>query len=242
MNVPPSAESPVPRPPLRVVVVDDQAIVREGLVGLLGLVGGIEVVGVAADGQEVVEVVGQLRGIDGLDVVLMDLRMPVMGGVQATATITAQWPDVAVLVLTTYRDDESIVGALAAGARGYLTKDVTAEELAHALSVVHSGGFVLGRDVRIPPAPRAMGGNPPTASVDPVVDRGADAVAGSLTARERDVLVRIAAGRTNAEIAAELFIGTATVKTHINNLFAKLDVRDRPGAMVWAYERNIGRW
>ncbi len=231
--------------PVRVVVADDQAIVREGIVGLLRLLNGIEVVGIAADGRDVVDVIQHLDGragldgvagldrVAGVDVVLMDLRMPVMDGVEATATINARWPAVAVLVLTTYRDDESIVGALAAGARGYLTKDATAEELAHAIAIVHGGGFVLGRNVRIPP------GRPtPVGPADPVVDPVVDL----LTSRERDVLIRIAAGRTNAEIAAELFIGAATVKTHINNLFSKLGVRDRPGAMVWAYERGIGRW
>lgn len=206
----------VPRPAVRVLVVDDQAEVRDGLVRLLDLLPGVSVAGAAADGRAAIEAVGRTAP----DVVLMDLRMPELDGVAATRAIVAGWPHVPVVVLTTYRDDESIASALAAGARGYLTKDATADELAHAVALVHDGGFVLGRNVAIPKPPaRPALLAPPT----------------PLTDREAEVLALIAAGCSNTEIGQRLHLGQATVKTHINRLFAKLGVRDRAQAVVWAF-------
>ncbi|MFI6512713.1 response regulator [Streptosporangium sp. NPDC050855] len=208
---------------VRVLVADDQTVVREGLVLLLGLLPGIEVAGAAADGREAVLLAGSLRP----DVVLMDLRMPRMDGVEATRRIRAEHPEIHVVVLTTYSDDESVFAALAAGARGYLTKDADAEALASAITTVMRGD----------------------AQFDPAIQRRlAEAVAGNrrapdlpdgLTRREAEVLRLIAEGRSNAEIAGTLFISEATVKTHINNLFAKAGLRDRAQAVTYAFRHGL---
>ncbi|GII55015.1 DNA-binding response regulator [Planotetraspora thailandica] len=207
----------------RVLVADDQTVVREGLVLLLGLIPGVEVVGTAADGEAAVRLVAEHRP----DVVLMDLRMPRMDGVEATRRIREGFPSVQVVVLTTYADDESVFSALRAGARGFLTKSAGAEEIAQAIAVVHEGDAQLDPSVQRrllesmtaapPPKPRPTG----------------------LTSREADVLRLIAGGRSNAEIAGELFISEATVKTHINNLFAKTGVRDRAQAVRYAFEHGL---
>jgi DNA-binding NarL/FixJ family response regulator len=207
----------------RVLVADDQTVVREGLVLLLGLIPGVEVVGTAADGEAAVRLVAERRP----DVVLMDLRMPRMDGVEATRRIREGFPAVQVVVLTTYADDQSVFSALRAGARGFLTKSASAEEIARAIAVVHEGDAQLDPSVQrrllesmTGPEPRR---GPPT----------------GLTSREEDVLRLIAQGRSNAEIARELFISEATVKTHINNLFAKTGVRDRAQAVRYAFEQGL---
>jgi DNA-binding NarL/FixJ family response regulator len=210
---------------VRVVVADDQTVVREGLVLLLGLLPGIEVAGTAADGQEAVSLVASLRP----DVVLMDLRMPRMDGVEATRRIRAAHPEVQVVVLTTYSDDESVFAALGAGARGYLTKDTDAESLACAIATVVRG----------------------EAQFDPGIQRRlADVVTrvrhvpglpDGLTPREGEVLRLIAAGRSNGEIAGELFISEATVKTHVNNLFTKAGLRDRAQAVTYAFRHGLAQ-
>jgi DNA-binding NarL/FixJ family response regulator len=209
---------------IRVLVVDDQAIVRDGLVTVLSLVPDLEVVGEAADGAEAVALVAEHTP----DVVLMDLRMPVVDGPTATARITAAYPGVAVLVLTTFADDDSIMTALRAGARGYLTKDAGRVEIATAVRAVASGqstfdaaiGARLVAGLRSPEPP-----TPPT----PVSVR--ERFPG-LTPREADVLERIADGRTNPEIAAELFLTVPTVKSYVNQLFQKLGVRSRAEAVA----------
>jgi DNA-binding NarL/FixJ family response regulator len=196
---------------IRVLVVDDQAIVRDGLVTVLSLVPDLEVVAEHTP-----------------DVVLMDLRMPVVDGPTATARITAAYPGVAVLVLTTFADDDSIMTALRAGARGYLTKDAGRVEIATAVRAVASGqstfdaaiGARLVAGLRSPEPP-----TPPT----PVSVR--ERFPG-LTPREADVLLRIADGRTNPEIAAELFLTVPTVKSYVNQLFQKLGVRSRAEAVA----------
>lgn len=205
---------------IRVIVVDDQDIVRDGLVTVLSLVPGIEVVGHGGDGREACELVDRLRP----DVVLMDLRMPVLDGVGATAEIVAAHPETAVLVLTTYDDDASIGRALRAGARGYLTKDASRDDIAAALSSVARGQATFGPGV----SARLLSGLRPAAAgtVPDELDR--------LTPREREVLQLIGEGRNNAEIAERLFVSAATVKTHINNLFAKLHLRDRAHAIRYA--------
>ncbi|MEV6286520.1 response regulator transcription factor [Kribbella sp. NPDC051770] len=205
---------------VRVVVADDQQVVREGLVALLGLLDGVEVVGAAAHGGEAVELV---RG-GGVDVVLMDLKMPVIDGVVATARISAEHPEVAVLVLTTYADDASIARALKAGARGYLTKDAGRVEIGAALRATAAGQATFDAEV----SRRLVAGlQPSTEAKD------------GLTARETEVLRLIAQGLSNPEIAALLFIGEATVKTHINNTFAKIGARHRAEAVRYAYRHGI---
>jgi len=210
---------------IRVLVVDDQAIVRDGLVTVLSLVPDLEVVGEAADGAEAIAMV---EG-DPPDVVLMDLRMPGTDGPTATAAITATHPEVAVLVLTTYADDESIVGALRAGARGYLTKDAGRAEVTTAVRAVASGQTTF--DAQVGARLVAQLGAAPVASEHPTAPAVRDRFP-ELTPREADVLERIAAGRTNPEIAAELFLTVPTVKSYVNQVFAKLGVRSRSEAVA----------
>ncbi|MEV5710872.1 response regulator transcription factor [Actinoallomurus sp. NPDC052274] len=212
----------------RVLVVDDQTVVRDGLVLLLGLLPGIEVVGSAADGEEAVRLVDEHEP----EVVLMDLRMPRVDGVEATRRIKAAHPAVQVVVLTTYSDDESVFAALQAGARGYLTKDAGAEEIARAIATVRDGAAQLDPSVqrRLVDALTA-GGQPQRRRKGDLPD--------GLTQREAEVLALIAEGKSNAEIARELFISEATVKTHINNLFAKAGLRDRAQAVTYAYRNGL---
>ncbi|TCC32464.1 response regulator [Kribbella sindirgiensis] len=205
---------------IRVVVADDQQVVREGLVALLGLIDGVHVTGAAANGVEAVDLVA--RG--NVDVVLMDLRMPVLDGTQATARITADFPDVAVLVLTTYADDASIASALRAGARGYLTKDAGRAEIGAALRSTAAGQSTFDAEV----SKRLIAGLTST-------DQSTD----GLTARETEVLRLIAQGLSNPEIAGRLFISEATVKTHINNTFAKIGARHRAEAVRYAYQKGV---
>lgn len=202
---------------LRVVVADDQAAVREPLAAVLGLADDLDVVATAADGTEVLAAVAA----GPVDVVLMDLRMPVMDGTEATRRLTEEHPDVAVVVLTTFADDDSILAALSAGARGYLTKNAGRRDITRAIRAAAAGQSVLDREVQDrllatvrtrPPAP----GQP---------------LPGDITPREREVLTLIGRGLPNRAIAEQLFISEATVKTHINNLFAKADIKDRADAV-----------
>jgi DNA-binding NarL/FixJ family response regulator len=210
--------------PIRVVVADDQQIVRDGLAMLLGLLDGIEVVGTACDGEEALAIAAS----SGADVVLMDLRMPGTDGVQATLRLRAEQPQVGVLVLTTYADDESLLPALEAGARGYLTKDTDADTIAAAIRTVHAGGTHLGPDIQrrlvelaTAPAPASR------------------ALPDDLTAREAEVLTLIAEGRSNQEIAAQLVVSQATVKTHVNRIFSKTRCRDRAQLVTYAYRHQL---
>lgn len=213
---------------IRVLVADDQATVRDGLVTLLGLAEGIEVVGAAADGEEAVLLAEQIRP----DVVLMDLRMPKLDGAGATTRIAASVPETAVLVLTTYADDASLAGALRAGARGYLTKDAGRAELAAAVRSVASGQATFAKEI----ADRLVRGfttePPPAAPANGLRERFP-----TLTPREADVLEAITLGRNNAQIAGELFLSVATVKSYINAIFAKLGARDRGHAVAIALGR-----
>ncbi|MGW5722437.1 response regulator [Amycolatopsis sp. NPDC003865] len=212
---------------IAVLVVDDQQAVREGLVALLDLLVDVDVVGSAANGEQALQLAGELGS---LDVVLMDLNMPVLSGVEATGRLTREHPGVAVLVLTTYSDDESIAGALAAGAKGYLTKDAGRHEIGAALRAVVAGQLTFGADVSGQVAGALSG-----------VKARTEALPDGLTAREGEVLGLIAAGLSNAKIAAELFIGEATVKTHINNAFAKIGVRNRVEALRYAERHGLHR-
>jgi DNA-binding NarL/FixJ family response regulator len=208
--------------PVTVVVADDQSAVREGLVLLLGTVPGITVIGEAEDGEAAVETVAAKTP----QVVLMDLNMPRCDGVEATRRIRASHPRTQVVVLTTYSDDESIIGALQAGALGYLTKDATRAEIGRAVLAAAAGQAVLDPQVQqrlLIAAARA-----PAAGA---AGSGED----DLTPREVDVLRLIAAGKSNREIARALFVSEATVKTHVNRIFAKTGSRDRTQAMRHAY-------
>ncbi|HLI37203.1 MAG TPA: response regulator transcription factor [Streptosporangiaceae bacterium] len=236
-----------PAGPLRVIVADDQTVVREGLVTILDLLGGIEVVAAAADGDEAVALAGEHEP----DVVLMDLRMPHCDGVEATRRIREAHPRTEVVVLTTYEDDESIVAALRAGARGYLTKDAGSRQIAQAINAAVSGQAVLSPGVQARLVAAAAGGGQSAAAGGTAAQGSPGAAAGhgplralpplpdGLTAREADVLRLIAAGQSNAEIAAALFVSEATVKTHINHLFAKARLRDRAQAVQYAYRHGL---
>jgi DNA-binding NarL/FixJ family response regulator len=209
---------------IRVLIADDQRVIRDGLTMLVGLIDGVEVVGTAADGIEAVEAAGRERP----DVVLMDLRMPGVDGAEATRRIRADYPDVQVLVLTTYADDESLFPALEAGARGYLTKDASAEEIEQALRAVADGRTHLDPAIQQRLVAAVLAAQPAPASLPD-----------NLTAREIEVLRLIAAGLSNSEIAAALVVSGATVKTHINRIFAKIGARDRAQAVRYAFEHGI---
>ncbi|MER7172473.1 response regulator transcription factor [Streptomyces mesophilus] len=212
---------------VRVVVADDQTVVREGIVMLLGLLPGMEVVGSAGDGEEAVRLVAELAP----DVVLMDLRMPRVDGVEATRRIRAEHPGTQVVVLTTYADDASLFPALKAGARGYLTKDAGGDEIVRAVEAVMSGDAGLAPQVQLRLLERL---SEPAAPAQAPAD-----LPDGLTAREAEVLAHIADGLTNTEIARALQVSTATVKTHINNLFAKAGLKDRTQAVRYAYRHGL---
>ncbi|WP_007516809.1 response regulator [Pseudofrankia saprophytica] len=201
-----------------VLVADDHPVVRSGLVGMLASQPGLRIVGTAADGEQAVAQTGELLP----DVVLMDLRMPRLDGVAAIERISASHPRVAVLVLTTYDGDADIVRAVAAGAAGYLLKDAPLDTLAEAIRAAARGETVLAPPVAARLASRLRAPEPVT-----------------LTRRETEVLAAVARGGTNAEIARELFIGEATVKTHLLRIFAKLQVDDRTRAVTIALERGL---
>jgi DNA-binding NarL/FixJ family response regulator len=213
---------------LRVVLADDQTVVREGLVTLLGLLPGIEVVGAAADGIEALRLVGEQQP----DVLLVDLRMPRCDGVQTTRRVRTEHPGTEVVVLTTYADDESVLGALQAGARGFLTKDADAEAIARALHAAAAGQSTVDGDVQRRLIEAATKGRPGQGR------QPAELVEG-LTAREIDVLRLIAAGLSNTEIAGRLVVSEATVKTHVNHVFAKANLRDRAQAVAYAYRTGL---
>jgi DNA-binding NarL/FixJ family response regulator len=211
---------------IRVMLADDQRVVREGLGTLLGLLDGIELVATAADGEEAVALAARHRP----DIVLMDLRMPRVDGIEAIRRLAllGEWPRA--IALTTYADDASVLGALRAGARGYLTKDAGADEIRAAVEAVARGEAALDPSVQ-------------HHVVAALAESGADApqteLPDELTPREAEVLGLIAEGLTNAEIAEQLVVSAATVKTHVNHIFAKAGVRDRAQAVVYAYSHGL---
>ena len=217
--------------PIRVLIADDQRVVRDGLGLLVGLIEGVEVVGSASDGEEALERCQAERP----DVVLMDLRMPRMDGAQATARMRQLVPDTQVLVLTTYADDDSLFPALQAGARGYLTKDASAEEIEQAIRAVHAGRTHLDAAVQ----ERLLTAALDAREAPPKGPEPAQKLPDQLTPREAEVLKLIAQGLSNAEIAAALVVSGATVKTHVNRIFFKTGVRDRAQAVRYAFEQGI---
>lgn len=205
---------------IRVIVADDHPIVRSGIVGLLALDPGLDVVGEASDGAEAVALAARVRP----DVVLMDLRMPGVSGIEATARIVAEHPAVRVLVLTTYETDDDILSAIEAGASGYLLKAAPQEEIVAGIRAVAEGHTVLAPAIAATLVTRMRGDRPERPQLSP---------------RELEVLRLVAAGRSNPEIARDLFIGEATVKTHLIHVFEKLEVSDRTRAVTLALELGL---
>jgi DNA-binding NarL/FixJ family response regulator len=214
-----------PRAVIRVLVADDQRVVREGLVLLLELLAGIEVVGAASDGKQAVALATELRP----DAVLMDLRMPRVDGVAATRRLRERDPAIRVIALTTYDDEHSVMQALRAGARGYLTKDAGAAEIRRALEAVVRGEAAIDPAVQRHLVDALATGDPATPGTLP----------DGLTPREAEVLSLIADGLTNGEIADHLVVSEATVKSHINHLFTKIGARDRAQAVTYAYRHDL---
>ena len=212
---------------IRVLIADDQALVREGLMTLLQVAEGIHPVAAATDGEEAVALAARHRP----DVVLMDLRMPRCDGVEATRRIRSAQPDTEIVVLTTHADDESILGALRAGARGYLTKDAGVAEISRAIQAAAAHQALLDPAVQERLLAAASGGAP----APPVTA----ALPDDLTPREAEVLRLIARGMSNGEIAAALVVSAATVKSHVNHLFAKIGARDRAQAVHYAYTHDL---
>jgi DNA-binding NarL/FixJ family response regulator len=215
--------------PLRVLLADDQRVVREGLAMVLGMLDGVELVGTAADGEEALALAAE----HDPDIVLMDLRMPRLDGTEAIRRLAEKGDRPRAIALTTYADDASVLGALRAGAKGYLTKDAGAEEIRAAIEAVARGDAALDPAVQhhvvaavLTPSEAAPG-------------QAATALPDDLTPREAEVLGLIAEGLTNAEIAERLFVSAATVKSHVNHIFAKIGARDRAQAVVYAYANGI---
>jgi DNA-binding NarL/FixJ family response regulator len=211
-----------------VLLADDQRLVRESLATMLGLLDGIELVATASDGEEAIALAARHRP----DVVLMDLRMPRLDGIEATRRLREQVPDVRVIALTTFADDESVLGALRAGARGYLTKDAGSDDIRAAIFAVAAGEATLDPAVQHHVVAALASDEPGEAEDAPELPDG-------LTPREAEILALIAAGLTNGEIAERLVVSPTTVKSHINHLFAKAGLRDRVHAVTYAYRKGL---
>lgn len=213
---------------IRVLVVDDHQIVRDGLVSLLGALEGMEVVGSAADGREAVHLVAETEP----DVVVMDIQMPGLDGIEATRFVTGRHPGVRVVMLTMNEDDDTVVSAIRAGASGYLLKGAGAEEVQHAVRAAAAGGMVFGASLAARVAALFVG----AARTEPE-----EVPFPELSERERGVLDLLAAGRSNDQIAAELFVSGKTVRNTVSSIYAKLHAPDRAAAIIAAREAGLGR-
>ena len=237
----------MPDTPIRVLIVDDQTLLREGFRRLLELDGaGIQVVGTAADGEAALALVAQLAQQGQLpDVVLMDVRMPRMNGVEATAQLQQRWPQTRVLMLTTFDDEESIVQGLRAGAKGYLLKDVTLEDLVSAIRAVQRGESPIQPSVAAKLVDRlARGSDAPAPAILPIAAASSprsieQVMLDEVTDREREILQQLAHGASNREISERLFITEGTVKNHVSNILNKLGLRDRTQAAIYAREHGL---
>ncbi|WP_348691252.1 response regulator transcription factor [uncultured Nocardioides sp.] len=215
---------------IKVLVVDDHRIVRDGLVALLGALEGMEVVGTACDGREALHVVDEAAP-DVPDVVVMDIQMPGLDGIAATRFLRGRHPDVRVLMLTMNEDDDTVLSAVRAGASGYLLKGAGAEEVQHAVRATAAGGMVFGASLAARVAALFAGAARPEPAV----------VFPELTDREREVLDLLAAGRSNDQIAAALFVSGKTVRNIVSSIYAKLHAPDRAAAIIRAREAGLGR-
>jgi DNA-binding NarL/FixJ family response regulator len=213
---------------LRIVIADDQTVVREGLQMVLDVMPDLEVVAAVADGEQALAAVAEHHP----DAILLDLHMPVLDGVGTTERLTREHPEVAIVVLTTYADDETIIAALQAGARGYLTKNADRREISQALHGAATGHTILPPEV----AAMLLTG---AASAQRAKPSAPAELPDGLSAREAEVLKLLAAGLSNGEIARELFISAHTVKTHINHVFSKTGSRDRAQAIRYAHEHQL---
>ena len=220
--------------PVRVLIADDQRVVRDGLTMVVGLLAGVEVVGAVGDGEQAVTMAARLRP----DVVLMDLHMPVLDGVQATRQIRDHLVETRVLVLSTYAEDGDVLPALEAGAMGYLTKDASAEDIHRAILDVVQGRTHLDPEIQKRLVTDALTRHARARIDTPTPGDSVTGEAG-LTTREIEVLQLVARGLSNTEIAQDLVLSNATVKTHINHIFAKTGVRDRGQAVRYAYEHRL---
>lgn len=211
--------------PVRVLVADDHPVFRDGLASLLATQPDVEVVATAADGAEAVALAGE----HGPDVVVMDLQMPVLNGIDATRRLAETMPDVRVLVFTMGEEDGTVLAAMRAGAHGYLVKGASQEEVARAISTVHAGGLVFGASLALRIADLLSGSTTPDRSAFP-----------QLTEREVEILDLIAAGRNNAQIASALYLAPKTVRNNVSNILAKLQATDRAEAIIRARDAGLG--
>jgi DNA-binding NarL/FixJ family response regulator len=218
-------------PPVRVLLADDQRLVRESLATLIGFLDGVVLLATAANGEEALALADEHRP----EIVLMDLRMPRMDGIEATRLLHERHPEIQVIALTTYADDESVLGALRAGARGYLTKDAGAQDIRAAILAVAGGDAAIDPSVQHHVLAALVRDSPSGSSAE------AEELPDGLTPREAEVLRLIAEGLTNVEIAERLVVSPTTVKSHINHLFAKAGLRDRAQAVNYAYRSGLAR-
>lgn len=221
---------------VRVLVVDDQRLMRDGIASLLSIQEGVEVVGTAANGQMALEQAINLSP----DVILMDVRMPIMDGVTATRHVLRQLPTCKVLMLTTFDDEAYIVEALRAGASGYLLKDMPSRDLAQAIRLTHAGIYQLNPSVAGKLVNALNRPTPKTSRSDPIPQHNPPKSSEhGLTQRELEVLLLIATGASNREIAKKLVVSVGTVKNHVSNILSRLGLRDRTQAAIYAREHNL---